>query len=202
MKKNHFFIIAILFIPYALLLWGTSTELVGFARGDTPETQWRIIKNIFYLITYSLFPGIWYLIIISLMKKRIWAHTASILYVLSFFSFVLFVMIYQNYAGVVPQLRVVANPQEITSVIRQVLIQFMGFKEWLIIALMPLSLHLLLENCRKKPAVIELDEQKDNWMDDLFLVTELERSSSDHPQKAVAIALQGATASPQTNPVQ
>ena len=135
-RTHHLLIVAGLAIPHALLLWSIAGDMKDFFLGVPPDSLLRVFKDLLYFVTYCLFPGIGCLVVISLIKKRWLAHTASIVYVLSYFSFVLFVMIYRNYAGVFPPLKAIANPQEVTSVIEQILIQFTGIREWTIFFLM------------------------------------------------------------------
>ena len=141
LKKYSFIVFISIFFTHAILLGSISDELINAIFA--PERAHRAFKSIFYFLIYSFFPAGVYFALISLFLKRSQyiKRLISTIYLLAYFSWVLFVLIYYNYSGVIPRLGVLANPQEITSVIYHILHQFVGIKEWCIFAMMLVSLY-------------------------------------------------------------
>ena len=170
-KTNHFVILASLTLVHAILIGGIAGELKHLVQGISPASFARLFKDIIYFIAYSFFPGIGCLVVISLVKTRVWAHIATIFYVLTYFSFVLFLMIYKNYSGVFPPLNTIANPQEVTSIIGQIVIQFMGIKEWVVLALMALTLYACWQSVRDNNPPFQWKSKKTiGWLAFFFLL--------------------------------
>ena len=168
--KSSFILFVSIFFTHAILLGSISEDLNNAVEGmgATP----RYLKTILYLLVYSFFPAGGYFALGSffLKRRRYARYSASSVYLLAYFSWVLFVLIYNNYAGIVPKLEVLANPQEITSVAYHVLNQFVGIKEWCIFAMMLVCLYVSVPLIQKWNVPLVSGKIKKNFIFLLFFL--------------------------------
>ncbi len=105
-----------------------------------------ILKNIHFIkfyIPYSLFPGALYLCTLwCFCKTRRMAWIASSIFLLTFHFLAIAILIHNGYKGVLPPLGLIENFHEGAHVIDHIVIQFMGFKEWLVVFLLTVLLVL------------------------------------------------------------
>ena len=169
-KKSSFIIFASLFLTHAILLVVISSDLREIFQGN-PESGLRSFKTIFYFLLYCFFPPCGYFALMALVKKsRVGMHLVSALYLSLYFSWVLLLLIYRNYAGVIPKIKIFANPQEITSVIYHVYHQFIGPKEWVIFGMMLASLAVSILIIKNRSAHFVLSKQKIIFLSLFFIL--------------------------------
>ena len=158
--KFSFIIFISTFLTHLILLSSISDEINNAIL--VTEGVDRSIKTFVYFLLYSFFPGGAYFVLVSflLKKPKYIKYLISFAYLLIYFSWTLFVLIYNNYAGVVPQLKVLVNPQEVTSVVYHILHQFIGVKELCIFGMMLVSLYASVPLIRKWNVCLALSKRK------------------------------------------
>ncbi len=172
-KQVKFFLLIFvsIFFTHAILLCSISGELsnaILFVDG-----AWRSLKTFLYVLIFSFFPAGGYFALISCFLKRphYIKHSLSAIYLSVYFSWVLFVLIYHNYAGFIPKLEVLANPQEVTSVVYQILHQFVDIKEWCIFAMMLASLYVSIPLIQEWREHLALSRRKKIFISLLFILS-------------------------------